>query len=183
METAISSTLQNADLLNSNYDEDGTYYPESDVYYGHDIAPPVMMELVWNSSISTQFMEKIEFLDRYGVQEYYLYDIERKQLSGFIRFQERDIELEEIPDMNGWTSPRLGIRFDMSSGELVLRKPDGEPFLSYAEVEEVLQERTRQLEQAQVKLEQTQIKLSASESRAAILAEKLRELGINPDAL
>ncbi|TAE30968.1 MAG: Uma2 family endonuclease [Candidatus Kapaibacterium sp.] len=266
METVIANTLQNTDLLNSNYDEDGTYYPESDgqhmanssvhferiattkygleslfadrddvfvagdlfwypvkgetrlavapdvmVVFGRpnnerksykqwneeNIPPQVVFEFLSESNTAADVINKAIFFERHGVQEYYIYDLRTKELSGFIRYTEKDKQLEELADMNDWKSPRLGIRFDMSSGELVLRKPDGEPFLSYAEVEQELQERTRQLEQTEVKLEQTEVKLeqtevkleqtqiqlSASESRAAALAEKLRELGINPDAL
>lgn len=90
-------------------------------------------------------------------------------LSGLIRFQEQDDVLEEIPDMNGWKSPRLGITFDMSSGELVLRKPDGEPFLGYNELE--------------IALDKERQRANAQEQRANALAAKLRELGINPDEL
>jgi hypothetical protein len=75
------------------------------------------------------------FFERYGVQEYYLYDIERKILSGFICFYEQDdvMELIPAPAMSEWKNPRLGVRFDMSSGELQFWKPNGEPFLSCAE--------------------------------------------------
>ncbi|MFY7997235.1 MAG: Uma2 family endonuclease [Candidatus Kapaibacteriota bacterium] len=126
------------------------------------IAPQVVFEFVSESNTTSEMTNKAIFYDRYGVQEYYLYDIERKILSGFVRFQEQDESLEVIPEMSDWTSPRLGVRFDISSGELVLQKPDGTTFLSYAELENVLSETRKRLN---------------------TFAAKLRELGINPDSL
>ncbi|TAE30973.1 MAG: Uma2 family endonuclease [Candidatus Kapaibacterium sp.] len=131
--------------------------------------PQVVFEFLSDSNTQSEMMRKAAFFERYGVQEYYVYDLEHKQLSGLIRFTENDEALEEIPDMNDWKSPRLGIMFDMSSGELVLRKPDGEPFLSYAEIN--------------AELDDTRAELDATKTYTATLAAKLRELGMNPDAL
>ena len=36
--------------------------------------------------------------------------------------------------MDGFVSPRLGIRFDLSGPELVVRYPDGQPFLTFEEL-------------------------------------------------
>jgi Uma2 family endonuclease len=133
------------------------------------IAPQVVFEFLSESNTTSEMTRKAAFFERFGVQEYYLYDIERKELNGFIRYQEGDDALEEIADMDDWTSPRLGIRFDMSSGTLQLYKPDGEPFASYGELDALL--------------EQERERANAQEQRASILAAKLRELGINPDTL
>jgi Uma2 family endonuclease len=138
------------------------------------IAPQVVFEFLSDSNTIQEMTNKALFFERYGVQEYYLYDLERKVLSGFVRYQEQDEVLEPIADMNEWQSPRLGIRFDMSSGELQLYKPDGKPFMSFAELEQVQRE-------TESRLEQTLERLSASDHRANALAAKLRELGINPD--
>jgi Uma2 family endonuclease len=140
------------------------------------IAPQVVFEFLSESNTTSEMTNKAIFYERYGVQEYYLYDLERKTLSGFVRFQEQDDSLEEISEMRDWKSPRLGIRFDMSSGDLVLRKPDGTAFLSYAELDNALSETREELSEAQEELSETRERLNA-------LATKLRELGINPDSL
>jgi Uma2 family endonuclease len=114
-----------------------------------------VFEFLSDSNTTKEMTHKATFFERYGVQEYYIYELERNELSGFIRYQEQDTALEPIVDMTDWTSPRLGIRFDMSSGELHLYKPDDKPVLSYLE-------------------------LNAKNEH---LAAKLRELGINPDTL
>ena len=124
-----------------------------------NIAPQVVFE----------FLSESAFFERYGVQEYYIYDVERKELSGFTRYQEHDDALEPITDMQDWISPRLGVRFDISSGALQLYKPDGEPFLSYLELN--------------AELSETRSELSEARKQNELLAAKLRELGVNPDAL
>jgi Uma2 family endonuclease len=141
-----------------------------------NIGPQVVFEFVSESNTTSEMTHKAAFFERYGVQEYYLYDLERREVSGLIRYQEQDDVLEMIADMEGWISPRLGIRFDISSGALQLYKPTGEPFLRYSELEYLLeQEKQRANAQEQ--------RANAQEQRANALAAKLRELGINPDAL
>jgi Uma2 family endonuclease len=150
------------------------------------IAPQVVFEFLSESNTQSEMARKATFFEHYGVQEYYLYDIENKILSGLVRFQEEDDVLEEIPDMQNWVSPRLRIRFDMSSGELQIYKPNGKPFLSYAEfqqLENMLEETTERLERTTERLEETQSELDQTLKQKELLATKLRELGINPDAL
>ncbi len=103
--------------------------------------------------------KKQVFYDRHGVEEYYLYDPERNDFSGWMRSQGR---LHVIDALENWVSPRQGIRFDLSGEELQIYRHDGEPFASYEEV-------SRSLEQA--------------EQRAAVLAERLRSMGIDPQQL
>jgi len=65
---------------------------------------------------------KLEFYNTYGVDEYYIYDPESFQLDGWLR---QDGNLSKLWQMDGWVSPRLGIRFETSHGELVFYRPDG----------------------------------------------------------
>jgi hypothetical protein len=71
--------------------------------------------------------------------------------------------------MNGWVSPRLGIRFDTSGEELRIFRPDNEPFRSHQELEQ----RATQAEQER----------DQERQRAAQLEAKLRELGVEPEGL
>jgi Uma2 family endonuclease len=141
-----------------------------------NIAPQVVFEFLSDANTTSEMTHKAAFFERYGVQEYYIYDLERKQLSGLIRYQEQDDALEVIADMEDWVSPRLGIRFSVSSGALQLYKPDGTPFLSYMELNDELSE-TRS------ELSETRSELSETRKKNELLSAKLRELGINPDAL
>jgi len=53
--------------------------------------------------------KKLVFYVRHGVEEYYLYDPDKGDLSGWLRTAER---LDVIELMSGWVSPRLGIRLN-----------------------------------------------------------------------
>ncbi|MFO7031729.1 hypothetical protein B9T07_17545, partial [Limnospira fusiformis CCALA 023] len=78
-------------------------------------------------------------------------------------------QLTLIETINGWISPRLGVRFEISESGLELYRPDGRKFSTYIELES---DRQQAEERAQQEAE-----------RANRLAEKLRELGIDPDAM
>ena len=108
---------------------------------------------------------KLLFFERHGVEEYYIYDTERKELNGFTRGELGLAHIEDISDK--WVSPLLNIRFDMSGDELQLFRPDDTPFSTYREVLE--------------KAEAAEQKAEAAEQKALRLAEKLRTLGIDPD--
>ena len=122
-----------------------------------NVAPQVVFEVVSPGNRSGELVRKSQFYERHGVQEYYLIDPELLEFSGWIR---RDGRLEEIENVNGWVSPQLSIRFELSEKEITLFKPDGTRFLTYLEVEQL---RTRETE------------------RAERLAARLRELGVDPD--
>jgi hypothetical protein len=107
---------------------------------------------------------KLAFYDRFGAEEYYDYDPDHDRLRAFRR---DDGQLDEIEVTNGLTSPRLGIRFDLSGLELVIRRPDGQPFLGFEELDAARGE--------------AEVRAAAAEDRAAKLAAKLRALGIDPD--
>jgi hypothetical protein len=85
--------------------------------------------------------------------------------------------------MEGWISPRLGVRFELGSDGLEIYRPDGEKFLSYAEVEaERALDRQRLQQQAQ-RAEQEFQRAEQEAQRAERLAPKLRELKIDPDSI
>ena len=95
------------------------------------IAPQVVFEVLSPGNTRREMDEKLAFYDRYGVEEYYLYDPDRGRLQGWWRQQGR---LVEITPMRGWVSPRLGVRFDLDGLELCLTRPDGERFAPFLEV-------------------------------------------------
>ncbi len=41
------------------------------------------------------------------------------------------VELEAIESLNGWVSPRLQIRFELTEENLLIFRPDGEKFHSF----------------------------------------------------
>jgi Uma2 family endonuclease len=129
------------------------------------IAPQVVFEVLSPGNRLAEMIKKFQFYDRYQVEEYYIYDPDRADLSGWARATDRD--LIEIEAMTGWISPRLGVRFDLKEGELELYYPDGRKFASYLELVEQAEQARQQAEQAQ--------------DRAERLAAQLRALGVDPE--
>lgn len=138
-----------------------------------NIAPQVVFEILSPSNTQTEMNKKLVFYDRYGVEEYYLYDSDKNDLSGWLR---QGQTLSVIDPIDQWVSPRLQIRFDLSGPEMQIYRPDGTRFLSYAEI-------ANRVAVAEQQLEQTEQQLEQERQRAARLAERLRELGLDPDQM
>jgi hypothetical protein len=102
-----------------------------------------------------------------------LYDPDTGELTGWLRSGN---ELEVIEEMMGWVSPRLGIRFELSEGELIIYRPDGERFASYLELAQRAEQQQQRAEQERQRAEQAEAQLQA-------LRTLLQERGINPDQL
>lgn len=132
-----------------------------------NIAPQVVFEVLSPGNSLLEMAKKLEFYDRYGVEEYYLYDPDSGDFTGWIRGE--DGRLHVIDPIEGWTSPRLGVRFEKENGDLRIIRPDGQRFLTYLEIE---QERLRAQQQAE-----------QERQRAEKLAQRLRELGIDPEQI
>ena len=121
---------------------------------------------------------KLLFYQRYGVEEYYLYDPQKNSLTGWVRSEEW---LGEISSINGWVSPRLGIRFELSSDTFQLYRPDGQPFADYIQIQQQLETVSAQLEQERQAKETVSAQLEQERERAKRLEQLLREAGIDPD--
>jgi Uma2 family endonuclease len=135
------------------------------------IAPQVVFEIRSPGNTIAQMTRKFRFYERYGVAEYYLYDPDTGELSGW---QRQGATLEEIEPMAGWISPRLGIRFETTAGVLQLYHPNGERFATYVELME-------QREQARQRAEQERQRAEQERQRAERLAAQLKALGIEPE--
>lgn len=132
----------------------------------NNIAPQVVFEILSPSNSQTEMERKLIFYERYGVEEYYIYNPQNNQLRGWLRTEDG---LDVISEMENWVSPRLGIKFDLSGEELQIYRPDGNKFSSYLEISQLL--------------EQAEKALAAERRKTQLLAEKLKALGVNPDEL
>ena len=101
------------------------------------LAPQVVFEILSPGNRAKEMRNKFKFYDQHGVEEYYLYDPDTDTLDGWRRDGD---SLADIPRMDGWVSPRLGIRFDESSGKLVLRDPNGQRFRGMLELSDLRRE-------------------------------------------
>lgn len=134
-----------------------------------NVGPQVVFEILSPSNKTRrgedEMEEKFRFYQQYGVEEYYLYDLDELILGGW---QRRGDELVPICDLDQWISPRLGIRFEWQPRqELVLYYPDGRRFLSSVE----LAQQAEQAEQALFQLTQALRNLDRNQ---------LKALGIDP---
>lgn len=137
------------------------------------IPPQVVFEILSPGNRMTEMEKKRSFYEQYGVEEYYQYDPDRGDLVGWLR---HDGRFEVIEEMEGWVSPRTGVRFSLEDGELVLHQPDGQRFLTYLELlERAEAERQRAEAESQ--------RAEAEKQRAERFAARLRELGVDPDQL
>ena len=145
-----------------------------------NIAPQVAFEIWSPGNRLTPMMQKFQFYERYGVEEYYLYDPEKLELIGWQRVEGK---LEQIEQMDGWVSPRLGVRFQLSETGLEMFGPSGEPFVSFVELDRLRQQAEARAEQAEMLLEQSEMLLEQERSRSQALESRLREMGIDPNQL
>lgn len=122
------------------------------------VFPQVIVEVLSPNNTPMEMKRKRAFYRRYGAEEYYVYDPDTNELEGWTRDGSR---LVEIDDLNGYVSPRLGVRFDTAGPELVIYRPDGRRFLTYLELAEQAQQAAQEVER---------------------LKAKLRAAGIDPDA-
>lgn len=138
-----------------------------------NIVPQVVFEILSPSNTLTEMAEKLAFYERYGVEEYYLFNPDQVDLGGWLR---RDEKLTVISPTNGWQSPRLGVRFELSMQQMQIYRPDGNRFLSFVELDVLRQQERERAERAEAQLQQEQ-------QRRQTLEAKLRELGIDPEQL
>lgn len=133
-----------------------------------NIAPQVVFEILSPGNRFGEMLKKQAFYDTYGVEEYYIYDPDRHDLSILVRSERGDLQLRG-DRADDWVSPRLGIRFQMGEDTLTLWRPDGQPFSTLAEeIQRTKQERERAEQERE---------------RADRLAARLRELGVDPEAI
>lgn len=145
------------------------------------IAPQVVFEVVSEGNSEHELEhEKKNFYEQYGVEEYYIYNPDTGRWKGFIR--EGGV-LRPIETMEGWISPRLGIRFGVGrEADPGVYDTEGNRFRSYLELREALeraieQERQR-AEEARRRAEQERQRAEQAEAELQRLRQLLCERGI-----
>jgi Uma2 family endonuclease len=150
-----------------------------------NIAPQVVFEILSPSNTGMEMTRKLLFYQQYGVEEYYQYDPDLNELVGS---QRQDKALVNILELQGWVSPQLGIRFELTADTLNLYAPNGERFLTSVELAEARNQAQQQAEAECLRAEAERQRAEAERQRADTerqradrLADRLRELGIDPD--
>ncbi|MGL4554193.1 MAG: Uma2 family endonuclease, partial [Gemmataceae bacterium] len=108
---------------------------DSYLQWKEDDTPVTVVIEIWSPGNNLGDMEhKYDFYEEHGVEEYYVYDPYRNHLDIYLR---RRTALRRVWAVDGFVSPRMGIRFDLSSAEtLTVWRPDGRKFLTLSEQRE-----------------------------------------------
>ncbi len=148
-------------------------------------APQVVFEIRSPSNSAQEMVGKRDFYDRYGVEEYYVYDPDRHRLEVWLRQGEH---LQAMSHVKAWRSPQLGILFELKPEALKIYYPDGRPFLSSIALAQQMQQETARADQeaaradqAQQQAEQATQQLLEEQQRVQRLTEQLRTLGVTPN--
>jgi len=157
------------------------------VWEEDDIFPQVIFEVLSPSNTASDMKVRRDFYRNYGAEEYYVLDPYANFVEGWVRQGRR---FDEILAMNGFVSPRLGIRFELTPGEAVLFRPNGNRFHGFVEISQrerrerhrADQEQAR-ADQEQARADQEQARANDAVARANQLAAKLRSLGIDPETV
>jgi Uma2 family endonuclease len=128
-----------------------------------NIAPQAVFEIVSPANSSSEIAKKQEFYVEHGVLEILFYNPETFDFWGFVRQDPTQAPTLLLRLNLPWTSPVLGIRFEMEADGLAVFYPDDDspaytPGERFVDVQDVFADRDR-------------------------LAAKLRELGIDPQTL
>ncbi len=140
-----------------------------------NIPPQVVFEILSPSNSATEMDKKLLFYERYGVEEYYIYNPDNNQVSGWLRTEEG---LDAIASLSDWISPRLGIRFDLSAEELQIYRPDGTKFFSYLEISQQLEE---QRQRAETERQRAETERQRAEQLEAVLKQYRERFGELPE--
>ncbi|MBL1210459.1 Uma2 family endonuclease [Geminocystis sp. GBBB08] len=115
-----------------------------------NITPQVVFEILSPGNTLKEMIKKQQFYDRYGVNEYYIYDPDANELTGL---QRQEGNLTVIEDMTDYISPRLGIRFMMTPETLKIYYPDGSPFLTTIEFKQQAEREKQRADEAQLEIQ------------------------------
>lgn len=139
-----------------------------------NIPPQVVFEIISPGNTIPEMTRKFQFYERYGVEEYYIYDPDRLSLGGFLRQNDR---LEAIEVIEGWVSPRLNVRFTLNQdGGLELYRPDGRLFERYEEI-------AARAEREHQRAEQAEQRATQAEAEVDRLKAQLKAMGHDSDDL
>ncbi len=136
----------------------------------------VAFEILSPGNSYQEMADKFDFYDTYGVEEYYVYDPDSNLLQIYVR--KGDV-LRRVRRIDGFVSPRLGIRFQLTGPEMTVYHPDGRPFLSFEEVAAQRSRAEEGLRLAEASRQQAEDARQQAEQRAASAeaeVERLRRL-------
>jgi Uma2 family endonuclease len=138
------------------------------------VAPQAVFKITSPGATIAEMRSKRMFYSRFGVAEYYEYDLEIGTLDVWTR-QKGILRNAFVDDQ--WRSPLLGVTLKIeTNGELSVYRPNGERFLRPVEIKALA-------DLAEARAERERDRAERERERAERLAAKLRELGIDPEQI
>ncbi len=137
---------------------------------GH--VPDVVFEAWSPKNRFVHQLKKLRFYDKHGIVEFWTWDLVDRIFAAFVR---REGSLEPVSTEDGWTSPLLGVHFEVVQGDLVITGPDGQRFRSMLEVQQ------DEIAAREAAASAARERDDAARERDA-LRQRLLALGVDPDA-
>jgi len=129
----------------------------------NDVPLTVVFEVLSPKNTFVEMDDKQAFYEEHGVEEYYVYDPETNHLTIFVRQGE---VLRRVRPLQGFVSPRLGIRFDLTGPEMVVYYPDGQPFLSFEQLKSLRDQAERRADLARQQADEANLRADQADQRA-----------------
>ncbi len=128
-----------------------------------NLAPQVIFEVLSPNNTTAGMKDKFQFYQTYGVEEYYIYNPDSGELTGWLRSS--DI-LQPISAMHGWHSPRLDVGFIVQNTHLCLYDPEGEVFVSYSQLSSEYKQARKDNQLSKKRFEIAEKRAEVAEKRA-----------------
>ncbi|HKI36165.1 MAG TPA: Uma2 family endonuclease [Gemmataceae bacterium] len=136
------------------------------------IAPQVVFEILSPGNDYTEMADKHDFYEQHGVEEYYVYNPDKNSLVVYVR---RGEVLRRVRPADGFVSPRLKIRFQLTAPEMTVYRPDGRPFLMFDQLEAERVQAVERAEQADKRAEQAGERAEQADKRAEQAEQALHQ--------
>jgi Uma2 family endonuclease len=95
------------------------------------LPPQVVFEVLSPNNTASEMMDKFIAYARFGVEEYYVYDPEKRVFRAWLR---EGGTLEPVKNVEGFQSPRLKVRFWPNASGMKVERPDGTAFETHLEL-------------------------------------------------
>lgn len=138
------------------------------------VFPQVVVEVLSPGNRRKELRRKFHFYQKYGAEEYVVIDPDHHWIKVYHRTPAG--RLKRVPTEPEYVSPRLRVRYVQRPDGLEVFHPTGERFLTMDELAQLHRQTRQQIDAERQRAE-------AERQRADALAAKLRELGVDPDAL
>ncbi|MEM6264195.1 MAG: Uma2 family endonuclease [Bacteroidota bacterium] len=124
--------------------------------------PDVVIEVLSLSNHYVEMINKLDFYNSYGVQEYLVIDPDREVFVGYVR---KNGLLTKDGSDEGWTSPLLQFSIRKQDHELVAFKPDSKPFKTFEELEAEAEDAQQRYLSAQQEIERLKAALKDKDNK------------------